>query len=174
MRLWASKRCQMKSSSKKPFHPGNHKELFEERLNDSYKLPGKLHEPTVCPTCEAVYQKGRWQWLPRPENADEVVCAACHRIADNCPAGFINIEGKFAAEHRQEMLRLLHNHEDYAKKEHPMERIIAIDESPEQTVVTTTDIHLARNMAMALKDAFHGTLQLNYSLGQNLLRAYVR
>lgn len=164
----------MKASSNKSPHPNGRKTLYEERLNDAYKLPQKLHEPTVCPKCGAVYHLGRWQWLPRPPDAREIICTACHRIADEAPAGYVNIEGQFASTHRDELMQLLLHHEEFARKEHPMERIIAIEENTEHTVVTTTDVHLARNLASALKAAFQGSLQLNYSKDENLLRAYWR
>ena len=44
---------------------------------------------------------------PRPSDADEVVCPACHRIADREPAGFVFIEGEFATQHRDELVHLL-------------------------------------------------------------------
>jgi hypothetical protein len=53
-----------------------------------------------------------------------------------------------------------------------MERIITIDERFERTVVTTTGIHLARELGAALERAFHGCLELKFSKAENLLRAY--
>ena len=53
-----------------------------------------------------------------------------------------------------------------------MERIMAIDENAGKTLVTTTDIHLARDLGTALKAAFQGTLELKYSKEENLVRAY--
>lgn len=162
----------MKTSYNNQSHPAGHETLYEERLNDAYKLAQKLHEPSVCPTCGAVYHLGRWQWLPRPPDAKEIVCTACHRIADQAPAGYVNIDGEFSVTHRNELMQLLLHHEEFARKEHPMERIIAIEDSKEHIIVTTTDVHLARNLASALKAAFHGSLQLKYSKDENLLRAW--
>jgi hypothetical protein len=162
----------MKTPNQTPYKAGQHEEIFPERGNDAYKLRQKLHEPTVCPTCGAVYHEGRWQWAERPPGAAEVVCSACHRLADQIPAGYVYIEGPFAAEHREELLHLLRNHETRARTEHPMERIMAIDEDDGKTVVTTTDIHLARDLGTALKAAFQGALELKYSKEENLVRAY--
>ena len=162
----------MKTPNPRPFEASQHETLFPERAHDAYKLRQKLREPTVCPRCGAVYREGRWQWAERPPGAEEVVCSACHRLADEIPAGYVYIEGAFAVEHRDELLNLLRNHETRARAEHPMERIMAIDENAGKTLVTTTDIHLARDLGTALKAAFQGTLELKYSKEENLVRAY--
>ncbi len=158
----------------RPFKAGSQEKLFPQRGHDAYQLQQKLREPTVCPSCGAVYHEGRWQWAPRPPGAHEVVCSACHRIADGEPAGFVYIEGEFATQHRDELLHLLRHHEARARAEHAMERIIAIEDESGKTIVTTTGVHLARDLGSALKSAFQGTLALQYSKDQNLLRAYWR
>ena len=43
------------------FHPIRHDRLLQETQHDTYKSKGKLHEPTVCPDCGAVFHAGRWQ-----------------------------------------------------------------------------------------------------------------
>ena len=75
--------------------------------------------------------------------ASEHLCPACHRIKDKYPAGHVTLEGKFLAEHRDEIMQLVHNEEARAKAEHPMERIMAIEQDGGKTVMTTTDLHLA-------------------------------
>jgi NMD protein affecting ribosome stability and mRNA decay len=155
----------------KPFQHGRGDQFPDERGSDSYSLRGKLLQPAVCPTCGAVYHEGRWQWLPRPPGAREVLCAACHRIADDEPAGYVNIEGELTAAKRAEMLSLLRHHEERAKAEHPMERIAAIRQEDGRTVVTTTDLHLARDLGRALESAFHGTLELKYNDRERMIRA---
>jgi hypothetical protein len=156
----------------RPFDGRHQQEALPERVHDAYKLPHKLHEPTVCPACGAVYHRGRWQWGPRPADAEEAVCSACHRTADHCPAGYLTIEGEFAAERRDELLHLMRHHETHERAEHPMERIMAIEEQGAKTIVTTTDLHLARDLGEALKSAFQGSLELKYSKEEHLLRAY--
>jgi hypothetical protein len=156
----------------RPFKPDSREKLFPEQGHDPYKRQAKLREPTVCPVCGAVYREGRWQWAARVSGAEEVVCSACHRIADGMPAGYLYIEGAFDSHDRVELLQLLRHHETRARSEHPMERIITIDERFERTVVTTTGIHLARELGAALERAFHGCLELKFSKAENLLRAY--
>lgn len=69
------------------------------------------------------------------------------------------------------MLNLVKNCEAREKAEHPMERIIAIEDQPEGTVVTTTSAHVARRIADGLHDAWKGTLELHYDKQQELFRA---
>ena len=149
-------------------------QIFQERVHDSYKLPAKLPEPSVCPGCGATFHAGRWQWTARPEGAHEVLCSACHRIRDHFPAGYVRLEGEFLQAHHDELLHLLRNHEQRAKTEHPMERIMTIEDHRDRVLVTTTDIHLARDLGDALHHAYHGTLEFHYNDAENLLRVHWR
>lgn len=67
-------------------------------------------------------------------------------------------------------MKLVHHHESREKAEHPLQRIIAIEKSGSDTVITTTDIHLARGIGEALHHAYHGTLDFHYNPQQYLLR----
>ena len=60
---------------------------MEEHEHDTYRLPGKLTEPTVCTECGALFHKGRWTWGARPPGAAEILCPACMRIRDKYPKG---------------------------------------------------------------------------------------
>lgn len=144
----------------------------DENLHDPYHPQVKPPEPTWCPQCGAVYEQGRWQWKERVgAAAPQRLCAACQRIHDDQPAGIVDIEGDFAREHHDEMMALLHHHAERAKAEHPLQRIMAITAQGGGTRVTTTDIHLARDLANALHHAWHGELELKYSDSETLLRA---
>lgn len=158
----------------KPFKPGDQNKVYPGLEDDPYALRRKLSEPTVCPSCGAVYQDGRWQWLDCPAHAERVACTACRRIADRLPAGYVYIDGEFAAEHRSEVMQLMRHHEERLRNEHPMQRIMSVDKEGDTTVVTTTDLHLARDLGSALKAAFQGTLDLKYSHDQPLVRVYWR
>src|SRR5262249_49738531 len=37
-------------------------QLADDPRHDSYKAKGKLPDPTRCPECSALFQKGRWTW----------------------------------------------------------------------------------------------------------------
>jgi hypothetical protein len=60
-------------------------------------------------------------------------------------------------------MHLLHNFEEYEFAEHPLKRIMKIEEKNE-TQVSTTDTHLARGMGVALHYACQGELVFNRSL----------
>lgn len=152
------------------FQPIRHDRLIQEAQHDSYKNKGKLYDPTLCTECGAVFRTGRWQWLPKPERSEQTVCPACHRVRDGFPAGYVTITGDFIAAHEQEVLQLIRHHEEREKSEHPMQRIMAIEKTKYSTVVTTTDIHLARGIGVALHHAYQGELEYHYNADQNLLR----
>ena len=158
----------------RPFKPGEQREVFPGLENDPYLLRRKHSEPTVCSHCGAVYRDGRWQWLPRPDDAEEAICTACHRIADRVPAGYVYIDGPFAQEHRAELLQLIDRHAQRARAAHPMQRVMSIDAEDRKIVVTTTDVHLARGIGSALKSAFQGELELDYPSDEKLVRVYWR
>ena len=139
--------------------------------DDPYRMRAKPPSPAVCPTCKAVYSAGRWTWDRRPEDAHEQQCPACQRIHDKFPAGYVMIKGEFLAAHRDEIIALITSKEDREKAEHPLQRIIAIEDVREGLQVTTTESQLARGIGEALHDAYNGDLKLRYSRDENLLRA---
>ena len=81
------------------------------------------------------------------------------------------IKGEFIKQHRDEIIALLRSKEDREKAEHPLQRIMAIEDVRDGLQVTTTDSHLARGIGEALHDAYKGDLKLRYSRDENLLRA---
>ena len=152
------------------FHPIRRDRLLQEHVHDSYKIKGKLHEPTVCPSCKAVFHQGRWQWMPAPEGAMNHTCPACMRIHDQYPACYVTLSGPFFVERREEIMNLVHNEEKRERAEHPLKRIMGTEEKNGMSVVTTTDIHLARMIGEALHRAYQGELDFHYNPEQNLLR----
>jgi NMD protein affecting ribosome stability and mRNA decay len=146
--------------------------MVQEARHDTYQRRGKLREPTVCPTCGAVFHKGHWTWGQRPTGAHEEVCPACHRIHDRYPAGELSVRGPFVTEHKAEILGLIHNVEAHEKAEHPLSRIMRIDEGEKALVVSTTDTHLARGIGEALHHAYHGEITIQYSEDQQFVRVY--
>lgn len=144
--------------------------LIKEHEHDPYKGREHLHDPTVCPDCDAVFHDGRWSWAEGPVDAPRVVCPACHRIRDRYPAGLVTLSGAFLRSHREEILRLARDVEEREKSEHPMERIMAIDDQPDGVLITTTEMHLARAIGDAVHDAHHGTLDYHYVEEDSRLR----
>lgn len=156
------------------FHPVRHDRLVQEYRHDAYKSAGKLSEPTACPRCGAVFQAGRWQWIPRPEAAEEAMCPACHRIADEFPAGFVHLSGEFLDGHGQELLQLVEHTATQETERHPLERIMARTAEDGGLLITTTGIHLARRLGEALHHAYHGELEFHYNEDEILLRVHWR
>lgn len=143
---------------------------IQEREHDPYRLTGKMPDPALCPECKAVYHKGRWRWMEAPEGAAEHTCAACRRIADHVPAGFLTLGGPFFEAREAEVMHLIHNVEAHQKAEHPLERIMRVEKTGEGREITFTDPHLARGVGEALYHAFQGELHLTYSEENTILR----
>lgn len=153
---------------------GRRDRLLREWVHDPYKSKVKPHDPSVCRECGAVFQEGRWQWLAAPEGAHEAVCPACQRVQDRVPAGILTLGGSFMSGHRDEILHLIHNVEEREKKEHPLKRIMAMEEHDDELVVTFTDPHLARGAGEALQHAYEGELDYHYAEEDVLLRVHWR
>ncbi len=145
---------------------GRKDRLVKQKRDDVYKARKKWPEPTACTACGAVFEGGRWLWKERPKQANAAVCPACRRIADNYPAGTIEIRGPFFIEHREEILGLIRNIEDQEKVEHPLERIISIADAEGGVSVTTTGIHVARRIGEALARSYKGDFAFQYGEGQ--------
>ena len=144
--------------------------LLREHVHDPYKTRLKLSEPTVCPQCRAVYREGRWRWADRPDQARESLCQACRRSNDGFPAGIVTLSGGFLGEHKTEILGLAQRQEALEKGEHPLHRIMSIDDEDGRVVITTTDIHLPRRIGEALHSAYEGELAYHYDEESYLIR----
>ncbi|MEZ0236518.1 MAG: BCAM0308 family protein [Methylophilaceae bacterium] len=145
-----------------------HDKLLQEQAHDAYKP--QLAEPTVCLQCKAVFEHGRWHWGKARAGARKAICPACHRIHDHFPAGYVMLGGAFFKAHRNEVLSLVHNHETRERTEHPLQRIMAVEEEGDEALITTTDIRLARNIGEALLRAYQGELEYHYNPSEDLLR----
>lgn len=152
------------------FHPVRRDRLIQDARHDPYQAKHKPSEPTVCPQCGAVFHEGRWQWMEKPAQANEEKCPACRRIHDEFPAGFVTVGGPFFKEHSEELLHQIRNEEARAKAEHPLKRIMKIEDQDNGILITTTDIHLARGIGEALHHAHQGELEFHYNEQENLLR----
>lgn len=143
---------------------------LQERRSDPYHNEAKYAEPTMCPDCNAVYHQGHWKWSTVPAGAHLQRCPSCQRMYDRCPAGFLSLSGPFLMEHHSEIMNLLRNVAERAKSEHPLKTIIAIEEKPDGVMISTAEIHLARELGEAVQHAYKGELDYHYNSGENLLR----
>jgi hypothetical protein len=144
---------------------------LRELEHDPYHSKLKLGEPTACPDCGAVYHQGRWQWGDAAPDARQTLCPACQRSKDHCPAGFVTLTGAFLTAHKEELLQRLQHIVERAKAEHPLQRLMSLEEAPDGRVEATfTDPHLARAVGEALHEAYQGNLDFAYQSGEYLLR----
>jgi hypothetical protein len=146
-----------------PRHDQMKSHKIREEVHDTYQTRKKFREPSVCRQCDAVYHEGRWQWMEEsPQGAFHDLCPACHRINDKYPAGEVTLSGTFLAAHRSEILGLVRNEAEAETSEHPLHRIMEIEERPDDVVVTTTDIHLPRRIGHALEHAYKGHMEIHF------------
>jgi len=153
------------------YREGRKEQRTPARHDDSYRLDEKLPDPMCCPRCGASYRRGRWTWKSVAADVTRHTCPACKRIEDNFPAGYLTLKGAFFAAHKEEVMRLVTAREARARLEHPMQRIIGAQDVATGVLVTTTDAHLARGIAIALQEAFKGDLDFDFGRDENLLRA---
>lgn len=148
--------------------------LLKEEVHDPYMARCKPREPTVCSGCGAMFHKGRWQWAERPDGeVHEIVCPACERIRDDMPAGILTLSGGFLGKHRDEILKLIHNKVEEEKAEHPMKRLMGMEDGPEgELIARFTDLHLPRGTGEAIERAYDGVLDIQYTKESNLVRVY--
>jgi hypothetical protein len=83
----------------------------------------------------------------------------------------LTLRGSILHAKKSEIIQLARHQDAAERAEHPMNRIIAIDESDDVVVITTTDIHLPRRIGKALKRAYRGELKLAYDDDGYFVRA---
>jgi hypothetical protein len=161
----------MSTHSKIPSGLGARRDqTYQEDEHDTYKLRGKLKEPTVCTECGALFHKSRWTWNPKPAGAAEIVCPACLRIRDKYPKGFLTLSGPFLADHKEEIMGVVHNAEAKEKSGHPLSRIMGYEYQGTALVISTTDTHLPRRIGETLHHAYEGTFDVHYDEGEEFIR----
>jgi hypothetical protein len=162
----------MKTTKQQASHQGRRQwgRAQQPSREDPYELAGKPAESARCPQCGASFHGGRWQWTPSGSAAQHL-CPACRRINEKQPAGILTLSGESLEAHKAEILKLARHKEEAEKADHPLNRIIGIEEQDGTVVITTTDIHLPRRIGEALKRAFRGRLDLHYEEDGYFLRA---
>ncbi|MDT8383151.1 MAG: BCAM0308 family protein [Gammaproteobacteria bacterium] len=151
---------------------GRHDRLIRELDHDPYHSKRKIKEPAVCPDCSAIYTKGRWSWgeaEPGPHEHQHL-CPACQRIHDRVPAAYLTLRGDFLDAHRDEIMNLVHNYEQREKAEHPLKRIMNVEQKENETEITFTDAHLARGIGEAIHHAYEGDIDYQYTPEDIMLR----
>lgn len=118
----------------------------------------RQRQSAVCSECGAVHADGRWTWSDPPHDAQAVVCPACRCIGGQLAIGVVHISGGFEEVHRDQLTCIIRGHGAKAAAEHPQKRIVAIVTDASGILVTTTDVHLTRDLEAALRRAYNGYL----------------
>lgn len=159
------------SSQRPQSHDQTKAHLIAEERHDPYRAQRKLPDPSACPMCFAVYKGARWQWTSEPlPGAHWAICPACHRTTDDYPAGEMTLTGGFLNRHGPEIIRLARNIEALERAQHPLERIMMVDDNSDRIVIKTTGLHLPRRIGHALERAYHGKLETHYDYAGYFVR----
>ena len=155
--------------------PGGHvaryrDRIFDVRPRDPHRVCEKHALPTRCPQCGAVYERKRWRWGSPPEGVQVKLCPACRRVEQKLPAGVLTLDGAFIAQHKDELIRTARNEAQHEVAEHPMHRIMRIDEHDGMLEIETTDVHLPQRIGEALKRAHDGELTMRYGRDEYSVR----
>jgi len=123
----------------------------------------------VCGDCGVVQYRGKWSWgTPPLAQLTLSHCPACTRVRDGHPGGILRLPAEFRA-HEGEIRQLLRHVEAAEKGEHPLERLMELQDSDGALVVTTTGVHLARQIAHKLAKRFHAKPHFRYADREELV-----
>jgi hypothetical protein len=146
--------------------------IYDDPRHDPYQVKGKYPEPTVCRDCRAVFRRGHWMWGDAPEKAHPALCPACGRIRDELPAGYVTLEGARTETDRDTLVRIARNEEARVKSEHPLERIMRVEQDGTRVLVTTTDTHLPRRIGEAVLRSHKGKLDVKFGQDEYSVRVH--
>lgn len=148
--------------------------VLDDPRHDPYEARGKYGEGTGCTVCGAAYRNGRWQWARTEGASRHATCPACRRTQDRMPAGRVVLDGPYVAAHRAELVRLVRNQAEQEQVEHPMHRVMTLDEQADRVEVGTTDIHLPRRIGESLRRAHDGELAIAFGKDAYEIRVHWR
>jgi len=143
------------------------------RLEDPYMPRKGMPEPTVCPTCGAIYHKKHWSidenMLHEAKKKGRTYsqkCPACRKIEDGFAMGVIDLTGDFVREHMSDLINTIRSEERRAMEKNPLERIIKLGKlrSGGIHVETTTD-SLALRIGRLLNRAYKGETKFDFHYG---------
>lgn len=151
---------------------GREDRLIKEEVHDPYMARCKPSEPTVCSECGVAFTGGRWQWVEESlAEPHMMLCPACQRIHDRVPAGYLTLGGSFFTAQKDEIMNLIQNHVEQQKKQHPMKRLINIeDQADDSMLLTFTDLHLVSSVGKAIESAYQGDFDVQYTDEASIVR----
>ncbi len=135
------------------------------RTKDPYRPRGKPAAGTSCAVCGLEVEGGVWKAprSPRAPPRGRAICPACRRIRDDYPGGILRITGRFSRSRHDE---ILNRARIVAQKEagaHPLQRLMRIEESPDETTLFFTGEHVPVRIGKALRRDFGGSLSIRYA-----------
>ena len=136
---------------------------------DTYMDAHKPEGASVCTTCRAVNERGKWRWTDAPKGAEKVVCPACRRIEDRCPAHLLRLDG-VPQDQRSELVAMIHNTADEEARLHPIERLMWLQDGKERIEVALTGAHIARRLRAAIARSWRGRFASKLGVEQTELR----
>jgi len=145
--------------------------LAEFDANDPYAPRCDPGETAICTECHALYERRHWFFdeeayfhASMQPDTHKVLCPACQKIRDRYAKGQVTLRSSAVlTAHKDAILRLIHNEEARAKGVNPLERIIAMTETDDGMVITTTNEKLAQRLGRMLKSAYHGETTYRWS-----------
>jgi NMD protein affecting ribosome stability and mRNA decay len=159
----------MAAKKKSGPEPERRPRVSKSTHHDTYARRAKNEGAVVCKRCGVVHHGGKWSWGKAAGETRAGLCPACERIRDHYPAGTIRLD-KGLLEFRDEIKHLIANVEELEKVEHPLERVMDIQESANGMVVTTTGLHVARRITSKLERRFHKKARIRYPKEQSLMQ----
>ena len=149
---------------------------MKPRLDDPYRAPKKHRKNTKCPECGLIYSRGAWRHA-KAQLRGEVhwkSCPACLRTRHGFAGGELKLSGDFFIEHHGEILNRIENLARAVKAEHPLERIVKMDEKSGELVIFATSEHLVARLGKAVHRDFKGELVLKYARDDKYALAHWR
>jgi NMD protein affecting ribosome stability and mRNA decay len=148
---------------------------LKPHLQDPYLTRKSYKEPTLCPRCGLVFKKRRWQRLDdfdKKTAVEKHKCPACRKEEDHYVMGIVYIRGNFFGMRRNEILNMLKNEENKQIAHNPLDRIMAIRNENDSTLVETTSENLALHLGRMLYHAYGGEIEYRFSDDQKLARVF--
>jgi len=162
------------------FNENNSYDKVGDFLRDPY-IPRKgFPEPTICPTCNAVYHHKHWHFDPKlldeakkNKNVKYHKCPADRKIEDKYAMGKVFLSGSFVTEHTEELINIIKSEERRAKENNPLDRLIFIDKRDGGIYAETTSDALAMRIGHHIKESFKGGKEdFNFRSGDKFVEVF--
>lgn len=140
----------------------DHRGVRSSKLPADSLEPTTLPDPTVCPSCHAVYSHKTWRAaFERSKDAPfagahQALCPACRRAQRGPFLGRVLICGNYVPVYEEEICRRIRNVAARAEFTQPEHRLVSLQWSGPALEVVTTSQGLAHRIAHELKKTFGG------------------